>query len=178
MALVKCGECGKEISDKSAACVSCGAPVTTINQTQPISDSNEHFAKLDDDLRAEKEFFPHAWESIIAEATGAYIKSAINVDVGKITLTNRRVVFCGDMGTYTKLAIFGALALLGAGKAPKIHFQVILDDLAKLEIVKHGFSKAYLATTKDGKKFKFQVGNMSDSWIDVFSNAGITVHQQ
>jgi len=28
MALIKCGECGREISDTAAACPSCGAPVT------------------------------------------------------------------------------------------------------------------------------------------------------
>ena len=27
MALIKCSECGKEISDRAAACPSCGAPV-------------------------------------------------------------------------------------------------------------------------------------------------------
>lgn len=28
MALVKCGECGNEVSDRAAACPKCGAPVT------------------------------------------------------------------------------------------------------------------------------------------------------
>lgn len=27
MALIKCGECGKEISDRATACPACGAPV-------------------------------------------------------------------------------------------------------------------------------------------------------
>lgn len=27
MALIKCAECGKEVSDKAAACPNCGAPV-------------------------------------------------------------------------------------------------------------------------------------------------------
>ncbi|WP_248324887.1 zinc-ribbon domain-containing protein [Caballeronia sp. Sq4a] len=36
MALVKCGECGAEISDKAAACVKCGAPVETADhETKP-----------------------------------------------------------------------------------------------------------------------------------------------
>lgn len=29
MALTKCGECGREVSDKAAACIGCGAPVMT-----------------------------------------------------------------------------------------------------------------------------------------------------
>jgi hypothetical protein len=32
MALIKCSECGKEISDKASACPNCGAPVTTWTQ--------------------------------------------------------------------------------------------------------------------------------------------------
>ena len=27
MALIKCGECGKEVSDKAASCPGCGAPI-------------------------------------------------------------------------------------------------------------------------------------------------------
>lgn len=30
MALIKCGECGKEISDKAAACIGCGAPTAAV----------------------------------------------------------------------------------------------------------------------------------------------------
>ncbi len=33
MAIIKCTECGKEISDKAATCPSCGAPVTGIQAT-------------------------------------------------------------------------------------------------------------------------------------------------
>ena len=38
MALVKCPECGREVSDKSAACVGCGAPLSpALSQTTPAS---------------------------------------------------------------------------------------------------------------------------------------------
>lgn len=37
MALIACAECGKEISDKAAACPGCGAPVKT--RPQPTLDS-------------------------------------------------------------------------------------------------------------------------------------------
>ena len=30
MALIKCPECGKEISDKAAACINCGCPVSAM----------------------------------------------------------------------------------------------------------------------------------------------------
>ena len=31
MAMIKCPECGKEISDKASTCPNCGSPVSTIN---------------------------------------------------------------------------------------------------------------------------------------------------
>lgn len=34
MALIKCGECSREISDKAAACPGCGAPVPSLAHTQ------------------------------------------------------------------------------------------------------------------------------------------------
>ena len=33
MALMKCPECGKEISDKATSCPSCGCPISQVNQT-------------------------------------------------------------------------------------------------------------------------------------------------
>lgn len=51
MALIKCPECGKEISDKSSACIHCGYPLVNIQQekpsvtqTQPVENSvsSEH----------------------------------------------------------------------------------------------------------------------------------------
>lgn len=48
MAMIKCSECGKAISDKATLCIHCGCPVDTINSakstctennTQPLKDS-------------------------------------------------------------------------------------------------------------------------------------------
>lgn len=39
MALVKCAECGKEISDKAAACPNCGAPVAAQLHQAPVADA-------------------------------------------------------------------------------------------------------------------------------------------
>lgn len=38
MALIKCPECGKEISDKAGACPHCGCPIG--NATQPIQNND------------------------------------------------------------------------------------------------------------------------------------------
>ncbi len=35
MALIKCSECGREISDKSAACIHCGCPISVSKPAQP-----------------------------------------------------------------------------------------------------------------------------------------------
>lgn len=36
MALIKCSECGKEVSDKAAACPACGCPVEVVSKV-PVS---------------------------------------------------------------------------------------------------------------------------------------------
>lgn len=37
MALIKCGECGAEVSDKASACVKCGAPITQMKEEQRVT---------------------------------------------------------------------------------------------------------------------------------------------
>lgn len=34
MALIKCPECGKEVSDKAAACIHCGCPIQKVHTEQ------------------------------------------------------------------------------------------------------------------------------------------------
>jgi hypothetical protein len=38
MAMIKCGECGRDISDKAPACVGCGAPVVAGSSTKVVGD--------------------------------------------------------------------------------------------------------------------------------------------
>src|SRR5882672_6327455 len=40
MALVKCAECGKDISDKALSCPGCGAPVSAQLHTAPAGEAN------------------------------------------------------------------------------------------------------------------------------------------
>ena len=44
MALVKCSECGKEISDKAFTCPNCGNPIQAIRNAQ-ISEQNKKYSK-------------------------------------------------------------------------------------------------------------------------------------
>jgi len=39
MALIKCSECGREISDKAAACIHCGCPISIAAQSAPAPES-------------------------------------------------------------------------------------------------------------------------------------------
>ena len=37
MALIKCPECGKEVSDKAQSCINCGCPLAGINPSGSVS---------------------------------------------------------------------------------------------------------------------------------------------
>lgn len=43
--LIQCKECGKQISDKAAACPDCGAPATDANKTTLIELSSKELKK-------------------------------------------------------------------------------------------------------------------------------------
>lgn len=48
MALIKCSECGKEISDKAETCPSCGNPINKtpeVNKTVEIEQTNKKWKK-------------------------------------------------------------------------------------------------------------------------------------
>lgn len=49
MAMIKCSECGKDVSDKAAACIGCGAPLLTAQlATQPSAPSTSIFTSIGD----------------------------------------------------------------------------------------------------------------------------------
>lgn len=55
MALIKCPECGKEISDKARACVNCGCPISE-NIEEKKEDNEKKFEHLKERQEAEKTF--------------------------------------------------------------------------------------------------------------------------
>ncbi len=48
MAIIKCSECGKDISDKAAACIGCGAPfvIASIIESSQLPSPQEEVSKL------------------------------------------------------------------------------------------------------------------------------------
>lgn len=54
MALIKCPECGKEISDKSEKCINCGCPISD-NQTKTPQDEGSDIKYLYNDAFVNKE---------------------------------------------------------------------------------------------------------------------------
>lgn len=50
MALIKCPECGKKISDKSTVCVHCGCPLSAIENIS----NNQHQNIIDNDNKTSR----------------------------------------------------------------------------------------------------------------------------
>jgi hypothetical protein len=45
MALIKCEECGREISDKAAACIHCGCPISKSDSVNSNNTERKEFVK-------------------------------------------------------------------------------------------------------------------------------------
>ena len=73
MALIKCPECGKEISDKSKTCVNCGCPIAEENSEVVANVPNTITIVEDKKTSAQKKFFI----SMILNAIGTAIPTFI-----------------------------------------------------------------------------------------------------
>lgn len=59
MALIKCPECGRDISDRAVACIHCGFPLNEGQQPQPLQQTTvdtQAIAQEADRLRLEKKY--------------------------------------------------------------------------------------------------------------------------
>ena len=54
MALISCPECGKEISDKAAACPNCGCPVEAAQSVREVSEQETALHRIEDQERVAK----------------------------------------------------------------------------------------------------------------------------
>lgn len=67
MTMIKCSECGKEISDKASVCIGCGAPISTSPDAVSARRPAPAFGNLGDlngDGRVDFEDFKAAYSKI------------------------------------------------------------------------------------------------------------------
>ena len=67
MALIKCEDCGKEISDKASACIHCGCPVENTKEDDYLDeeelDEDEEYETSEDDEELDEEEYEEEYES-------------------------------------------------------------------------------------------------------------------
>ena len=82
MALIKCPECGKEISDKAAICPNCGCPI----RREPIESLQEEYAEDEEESNSElwKNDIAYGILSIIICIFATIIAFRINDGIGLI----------------------------------------------------------------------------------------------
>ena len=81
MALIKCEECGKEISDKAAACPHCGCPIPQAQEESPSVDIAESAAEQPNEQPGpEKEktpFYKTFWFWLIIVLVALWVRGAM-----------------------------------------------------------------------------------------------------
>lgn len=90
-------------------------------------------------------------------------------------LTNFRLVACGNMGTWTKIAVTPALAVLGANKAPKISCQVLLNDIDHIEIKRQLLTKKLVPITKSGNESFGFITMKMEEWKESLRGLGLRI---
>lgn len=79
MALIKCPECGKEISDKSSACIHCGYPMDTNNEADEVNRMPDISFQLDA-IMAQTEDFMNNLKFYNEDFNMIFVKIKSNVD--------------------------------------------------------------------------------------------------
>ena len=74
MALIKCPECGREVSDKAAACIHCGFPLEKELNTKPLS--NDTLKKIVISNHEGLAILYHATVSVVRNIKGISEKEA------------------------------------------------------------------------------------------------------
>ena len=97
MALIKCPECSKDISDKSEKCIHCGYPLRSSNGGYPSASSYEN--------RETK---------VLTERTSKYIKKQFII--AKVLLYFSAIIIILGLLTNPPIAMFGVV-LLEIGRA-------------------------------------------------------------
>lgn len=93
-------------------------------------------------------FFPE--EDILIEATGFWIKGALNAKAGTLIMTNKRVAFIEQKQVYGG-GLLGAVIVEASGiKRPKLKVDIEIKDIDKWE---HPRKRDIRIYNKEGNKF-------------------------
>lgn len=106
MALIKCKECGKEISDKAKVCVNCGCPINVIEKEEI---KEQKVSKKKDDkviLVSKRDKSLNFFKNLYPKVLGAIIVVAIVVIVG---MENSLSTYSNSRGNAT---LFGFLLVI------------------------------------------------------------------
>lgn len=140
MAMIKCPECGKEISDKAAFCVGCGFPIS--GSEEPEADKPETILM----------------QGLCNECGGFAVKN------GTAILTNRRFIYMKH--SLAKIAAVGALTYLTKGS---YEYEIPLSEISSIQDGRHGISKTIVISTKDGQKHNYYFTNREEWKIKIES---------
>jgi len=77
MALIKCPECGREISDKAPQCIFCGYPIALLSNEEQAKDDSSHFYKITLD-KVPYSSFAHA-VTCVTKITGKYMGESTDI---------------------------------------------------------------------------------------------------
>lgn len=124
MALIKCPECEKEISDKSTTCIHCGFPISKSNLKKVVRflpDKNKYVVEKDNLTLQEAEQYVKGFNEKYSQYNlhCEVIDSAVELDVYHAPTTNNiiRCPYCGSTSITTGArGINWTLGLIGAGK--------------------------------------------------------------
>ena len=110
-------------------------------------------------------------EKVVRGDTASYVKGKLNVASGKLTLTDRRLVFEQSSVIASAFGLLGALVL-----APLLPRKVVMDlplgQVASFSRGQYGLNKnVVMITARDGKEYRFAA--KFESWVPVLSMAGI-----
>lgn len=144
MAMIKCPDCGREISDKAAACVGCGCPVTQSTIAAETREADKPEVVLMKGL---------------CNKCGKF-----SVQNGSAMLTNHRFVYMKH--SLTKTLAIGVFVNLTQGD---FEFDIPLDKIASIEDGRHGISKTLVITTIGGEKYNFYFNNREEWKIKIQS---------
>ena len=143
MAMIKCPECGREISDRAAACPGCGCPISSTTGTADREANKPETILM---------------EGLCNQCVGMRVKN------GSAILTNHRFVYLKH--SIAKLAAMGVLANLTKGS---YEYEIPLGDISRVEDSRHGISKTITIITTTGESYEFYMTKREEWKIKIES---------